>query len=107
TPLKHIRAKWLAVAGSLTFPLYLFHQLWGWWIIEQLHGQVNKYFLLTGTVAVLMLWSYAVVRFIEKPLGLRLRNATIAGLTKAKTATQKIFAKPPVAIPESKYQQSW
>ena len=107
TPLKHIRAKWLAVAGSLTFPLYLFHQLWGWWIIEQLHGQVNKYVLLTGTVAVLMLWSYAVVRFIEKPLGLRLRNATIAGLTKAKTATQKIFAKPPVAIPESKYQQSW
>ncbi|MFJ2621509.1 acyltransferase family protein [Glutamicibacter sp. NPDC087344] len=107
TPLKHVQASWLAVAGSLTFPLYLFHQLWGWWMINQLHTYVNKYVLLLGTITVLMLWSYVVARFVERPVGLWLRQATIAGLTKAQSAVRRGLAKPGVAIPESKYPQSW
>lgn len=107
TPLKHIQAKWLAVAGSLTFPLYLFHQLWGWWMIEKLHGTVNRYVLLIGIILLMLGWAYLVARFVEKPVGLPLRNATIMGLTKATASAKKALAKPEVLIPESKYQQSW
>ncbi|UTT38779.1 acyltransferase [Glutamicibacter mishrai] len=107
TPLKHIQAKWMAVAGSLTFPLYLFHQLWGWWIIEELHGTINKYVLLFGLVAVMLGWAYVVARFVEKPLGLPLRNATIKSLTFVAEGAKKAFSRPPLTMPEPKYQQSW
>lgn len=107
TPLKHVRAKWMAVAGSLTFPLYLFHQLWGWWIIEVLHGTVNKYVLLFGLVAVMLVWAYLVARFVEKPMGLALRNATTKSLSVATQWTKGFVAKSPILMPGTRYQQSW
>ncbi|KSU67248.1 acyltransferase family protein [Arthrobacter sp. NIO-1057] len=107
TPLKHIQAKWLAVAGSLTFPLYLFHQLWGWWIIEELHGVVNKYVLLFGLIGAMLGFAYLVARFVEKPLGLPLRNATIKTLTVSTAWVKKVMTRPVPAISKPKYQQSW
>jgi len=107
TPLKHIQARWMAVAGSLTFPLYLFHQLWGWWIIEELHGMLNKYVLLFGLIAFMLGWAYLVARFVEKPFGLPLRNATIKTLSASKELVEKAFTHHPLSIPEPKYQQSW
>ncbi|MEG2424556.1 acyltransferase family protein, partial [Glutamicibacter sp.] len=107
TPLKNVQGKWLAVAGSLTYPLYLVHQLWGWWLINQLHGFVNKYVLLAGLLVLMLGIAYLVARFVEQPLGLPLRNATIKGLTKSQAWAKKALAKPGLVIPESKYQQSW
>lgn len=107
TPLKNVQGKWLAVAGSLTYPLYLIHQLWGWWLINQLHDVVNKYVLLAGLMVLMLFVAYLVARYVEQPFGLPLRNATINGLTMARSWAKKALAKPELAIPESKYQQSW
>lgn len=106
TPLNRIESKWLAVAGSLTFPLYLFHQLWGWWFISQLHGVLNRYVLLFGLIMLMMLWAYVVARFIERPLGLFLRRVTVSGLSRGKLWVNKSFGGPVTEIRESIYRQS-
>lgn len=108
TPLKNVQARWLVVAGSLTYPLYLFHQIWGWWIIHSLSDTMNKYVLLALTFAIMLLVAYLVARFIEKPVGLWLRNESIKSLTALSAWAQRL----PVsglgsATRKSKYRQSW
>jgi len=73
TPLRFVHARWMGTAGMLTYPLYLFHELWGWWIIDKLSRYVDKYVLLAGTVALMLGLAYVVARFVEKPAGLWLR----------------------------------
>ncbi len=105
TSLNKVETKWLMMAGSLTFPLYLFHEIWGWWIINELHPWVNKYVLLLATIVLMLAWAYVVARFVEKPVGLKLRNSTINSLNAAsgwfKTRRSEVGG----TIVEPKYQQ--
>ncbi|MHA7157099.1 acyltransferase family protein [Glutamicibacter endophyticus] len=78
TPLNRVYSRWLVFAGSLTYPLYLIHELWGWWIIESLHLKINQYILLPLTIAIVLLVAYLISRFVEKPAGLLLRNRILA-----------------------------
>ncbi|GED07142.1 acyltransferase [Glutamicibacter uratoxydans] len=105
TPLNKVETKWLMVAGSLTFPLYLFHEIWGWWIINQLHPWVNKYVLLIGTIVLMLAWAYVVARYVEKPVGLKLRNATTNALTAAAGWFSKRRGQVGTPIAGPKYQQ--
>lgn len=105
TPLKGIHARWMVTAGMLTYPLYLFHQLWGWWMIEQFNAVLNKYALLAVTVALMLALAYLVARFIEKPAGLWLRNEFIRSATWLTQKLREIGASTGVrAIPERKYR---
>lgn len=105
TRLNRVQAKWLVVAGSLTYPLYLFHQLWGWWMIDQLSDVMNKYVLLALTIVVMGTVAYLVARFIEKPVGLWLRNESIKGLS-AVSAWASGLPRPVLTARELKYQRS-
>ncbi|MGP9489129.1 acyltransferase family protein [Glutamicibacter sp. 287] len=108
TPLKYVQARWLVVAGSLTYPLYLFHQLWGWWIIDSLSASVNKYVLLVLTISLMLIVAYLVARFVEKPVGLWLRNESIKSLTALNGWAKKLPLPEAIAASrERKYQQSW
>ncbi|MEU2627774.1 acyltransferase [Kitasatospora sp. NPDC007106] len=70
-----VRWKWLTVAGALTYPLYLLHQEIGWALIRygrDLHVRPEP--LLLICLAVLLLLSWSVHRFAERPLSARLQR---------------------------------
>lgn len=57
---------WVAI-GALTYPLYLLHQHIGYMIFDIAYPAVNLHVLFWGVVAAMIVSSYAVHRFIEKP----------------------------------------
>ncbi|MET8048648.1 acyltransferase [Streptosporangium sp. NPDC005286] len=59
---------WFAVAGALTYPLYLVHAHVGFVIFDRLGGSVPRYFLLAGLVALMGLAAYAIHILVERPL---------------------------------------
>ncbi|MFI9563759.1 acyltransferase family protein [Streptomyces rishiriensis] len=63
-----LRWRWLATAGSLTYPLYLMHYAAGTALISRLRDGMDAR-LLTGLVtAGFLALSWAVHRFVERPL---------------------------------------
>ncbi|MFJ3235106.1 acyltransferase family protein [Streptomyces sp. NPDC086787] len=72
--LDRIGWKWLATAGALVYPLYLLHEELGWAIIRTLYGHVGAWATLGITTALLLVLSWLVHRFVEKPLQRWLRN---------------------------------
>lgn len=63
-----------ATAGALTYPLYLHHQLWGWWLIGRLTPVLGPRPTLAVALVVVLGWSWVVHRWVERPLGPRLRD---------------------------------
>ncbi|MCB5179107.1 acyltransferase family protein [Streptomyces antimicrobicus] len=64
-----VRWKWLTVAGALTYPVYLLHQELGWAMIRwgRDHG-IAPFPLLAICLTVILLLSWLVHRFVERPL---------------------------------------
>ncbi|MFD3721079.1 acyltransferase family protein [Streptomyces sp. NPDC058674] len=73
--LNWIRWKWLTVAGALTYPVYLLHQELGWAMIRwgRDHG-IAPFHLLALCLAVILLLSWLVHRFAERPLSALLKR---------------------------------
>jgi peptidoglycan/LPS O-acetylase OafA/YrhL len=87
--LTRIHARWLTVAGALTYPLYLLHLEIGWLLIRQLHRHIPVWPLLAGVTAAMLLLSYLVNRFVERPaarLMRRLLRESLADLRAADAA---------------------
>ncbi len=61
--------------GALTYPLYLLHQVTGYILFNALDGYLNRYVLLAGIVGLMLLASYGVSRYFERPLAGRIRAA--------------------------------
>jgi peptidoglycan/LPS O-acetylase OafA/YrhL len=74
TRLRHVSAVWLTTAGALTYPLYLVHEYWGWWIIHLLNDDLPRYVVLGIAVAVVLVMAWLIQRFVEKPLAPALRD---------------------------------
>jgi peptidoglycan/LPS O-acetylase OafA/YrhL len=72
--LSRIQSRWLTVAGALTYPLYLLHLEIGWLLIRQLHGAFPAWPLVISLTAGMLLLSYAVNRWIERPVSGRMRR---------------------------------
>ncbi|MFE0699312.1 acyltransferase family protein [Streptomyces sp. NPDC058872] len=76
---RRIRWRGLTVAGTLTFPLYLLHDVIGMTIVHHYGTKVDPWVLVGVTVAGLIVLSYLVQRFLERPLakfvGRSLRSA--------------------------------
>ncbi|MER7191604.1 acyltransferase family protein [Streptomyces flaveolus] len=69
-----IRWRWLTVAGTLTFPLYLLHDVIGMTIAHHFGDRVDPWLLVGATVAGLILLSYLVQRFVERPIAVAMRR---------------------------------
>ncbi|HRO93233.1 acyltransferase [Citricoccus sp.] len=80
TPLARVRLPGAALAGSLTYPVYLLHQLWGWWIIMLLSPVLPRQWVLGLALASVLGAAWLVHRWVETPLGPRLQRAVTTGL---------------------------
>jgi peptidoglycan/LPS O-acetylase OafA/YrhL len=97
-----IRGRWLVVAGSLTYPLYLLHQVIGLTVITSLHRYVLPWPLLGGVVGALLVGSYLVNLVVERPVARRLKRALTRSLERlrATEATPTGLAVPSQRRPE-------
>ncbi|HEY4614580.1 MAG TPA: acyltransferase, partial [Citricoccus sp.] len=68
------------LAGCLTYPVYLLHQLWGWWVIMLLSPFLPQEWVLALALAAVLGTAWAVHRWVESPLGPRLQRAVTAGV---------------------------
>ncbi len=59
--------QWIT-AGALTYPFYLLHQKIGFMIFNLAYPTINPHLLLWGVLAITLLMSYAVHKYIEKKL---------------------------------------
>jgi peptidoglycan/LPS O-acetylase OafA/YrhL len=94
TRLRHVSAAWLTTAGALTYPLYLVHEYWGWWVIHLLHDSLPRYVVLGIAVAVVVAMAWLIQRFVEKPLAPLMRD----GLRRA---LRRLDVLEPVAVRRS------
>jgi peptidoglycan/LPS O-acetylase OafA/YrhL len=80
TPLRRVSWTWLTTLGAITYPLYLIHEYWGWLFIHELRTSFSPTVtaLLAAVAVVVMAW--LVYRLVERPLGPRLRRATLEGI---------------------------
>lgn len=58
---------WLAMAGALTYPLYLLHQNIGYVLLDELAPIAGKHAAVLLVVASMLLASWAVQRFFDRP----------------------------------------
>jgi peptidoglycan/LPS O-acetylase OafA/YrhL len=80
TPLRKVQWKFLATLGALTYPVYLLHQVWGWWMIDHLNPVLGQYLTLFLVIGMVFGAAYLVQRFIERPLAKPLAAATTRSL---------------------------
>ncbi|MFE1298653.1 acyltransferase family protein [Streptomyces sp. NPDC058731] len=71
---RRIRWRWLTVAGTMTFPLYLLHDVIGMTVVHHYGDRVAPWTLVAVTVGALVLLSYLAHRFVERPLATRMRR---------------------------------
>lgn len=65
--LSFFNRRWLTTAGALTFPLYILHEQLGWEAFRRLHTSVAPGLLVGGVVAAMLVASWLVHRFVERP----------------------------------------
>ncbi|NUL49137.1 acyltransferase [Cellulosimicrobium funkei] len=82
TPLATVRVPGMTLAGQLTYPVYLVHQLWGWWLIMLLSPHLPREIVLAVSLAAVLAAAWTVHRWVERPLGPRLQRAVTAGVGK-------------------------
>lgn len=72
--------RWLTVAGALTYPFYLLHEHLGWFVIRYLNRVLHlpPQVTLVATVGTILLLAQLLHRYVEKPLGPRLKRTMAA-----------------------------
>ena len=86
TPLARIDMRWMAVAGALTYPLYLVHENLGWYVIHLMRDQVSPWTAVLCATGAALVAAVALHHLVEKPLGPRLRAATLTMFERAPRA---------------------
>lgn len=64
--LRRLNLPMLTTLGALTYPLYLIHQFWGWWVIDRLHDVLPTWLTLAVAIAVALLLAVVVHRVVEQ-----------------------------------------
>lgn len=79
--------RWLTAVGGLTYPLYLLHEHWGWWVIAHVHPFLPPWAALAVATAFSLALAAAVHHGVERPVGPRLRRAVQRGLERRRLRT--------------------
>lgn len=80
TRLDRLSWRWLTVVGAMTYPLYLLHSSWGQWMIGKTSPHLPAWTTFAVVTLVMLAVAYLVHRFVERPLGPRLRRAVARDL---------------------------
>ncbi|PWI05632.1 hypothetical protein DIZ27_37940 [Streptomyces sp. NWU339] len=83
-----IRWKWLATAGSLTYPLYLMHYAAGTTLINRLRDTMDARLLVASVIAGFLVLSYLVHRCVERPLAGALKRGLDTSFARMRNAGQ-------------------
>ncbi|MDM7832009.1 acyltransferase family protein [Cellulomonas edaphi] len=83
TPLRRVRWAALTGLGALTYPLYLLHQYWAFWVVAHVREAVPAVVALAVAVGVSLAMAFAVHRWVERPWSPRLRRRVEAELRRA------------------------
>ncbi|MGL5829138.1 MAG: acyltransferase family protein, partial [Angustibacter sp.] len=81
-PGRRISWPWLTALGALTYPLYILHEYWGWFIIRITRDSLSPYAAVALATAICLGMAWLVLRFIERPLTPLLRRSVRVGLTR-------------------------
>lgn len=80
--------------GGLTYPLYLLHQNIGYLAIDSLAPEIGRWPALAAVTAGMLLLSWAIWRFVERPLRAPLRNALSWAVDRGLTAALRPLSLP-------------
>jgi peptidoglycan/LPS O-acetylase OafA/YrhL len=103
-----VRWRWLSVAGLLTYPTYLLHKV-GVVAFDRWHTQVNRYVLLVGTIAAVLVLAWLTHRWVERPVSRLLKRGLSSAMqdirahsapTEARAHNAPTEARRPVAAAE-------
>ncbi|GAA1730473.1 acyltransferase [Aeromicrobium alkaliterrae] len=75
TDLKSVGRPWMITAGALTYPLYLLHEYWGWWMIGLVQPVAGHLAALAAALLLSLLMAHVVAHGVERPVRPRLRRA--------------------------------
>ena len=76
------RVSWrgLTAAGALTYPLYLIHEHWGWWVIAHVYPTVPPWVAFVLAAGFSLALAAAVHHVVERRVGPPLRRVVRRGL---------------------------
>ncbi|MGW6739771.1 acyltransferase family protein [Streptomyces sp. NPDC055025] len=84
-----IRWKWLTTAGALTYPLYLMHYAAGVAVIHHLRDRVDARLLVAGLIVGMLVLSWLVHRFVERPLSKFLKKGLTGAFSRLGTPPER------------------
>ncbi|MCW3814987.1 acyltransferase [Micromonospora sp. DR5-3] len=87
--------RWLTLAGALTYPLYLLHEYVGWTMIHYVRAVLPPWAAVLVVLAALLVISWLVYRYVEKPLSGWLRRRFRASRLPATFLQQPPADRPP------------
>jgi peptidoglycan/LPS O-acetylase OafA/YrhL len=100
--------RWLTVAGTLTYPLYLLHQHIGWILIDKLQHAVPAPVVVVAVLALMLIGAGLVHRLIEKPVAARLRRLLTPAIQRLRPPRAPMVRlpvgsvrRPPTSTPDS------
>ncbi len=68
SPIREWGPSWLTYAGALTYPLYLIHEHWGWWIISWASPSLGEWTALILAFAFAIIAAILIEKYVERPL---------------------------------------
>ena len=96
--------RWLTTLGLLTYPLYLVHGQFGFYVIDELHGRLNGYLVLALALTVSLLLAIALHYGIENRFHDRLRDAVAKGLSDRSESVQSTPAPKPARMEDQAHR---
>ncbi|WP_061962842.1 acyltransferase family protein [Demequina aurantiaca] len=82
TRMSQLGGKKFLVLGALTYPLYLLHEYWGWWIISLLEDKLPAFAVLALATGFCIALAWAVYYFVERNTVSRMRRRLEKDLVK-------------------------
>ncbi|WP_075732555.1 acyltransferase family protein [Streptomyces acidiscabies] len=101
-PLRDVSWRWLVTAGALTYPFYLVHMSLGYPLAKGLTRHVpaiGHWGNMAVVTTAMLLLSYGIHRWVERPVGLWMRGGLSRGLAAARGAKEPAAGGPAAGKP--------